>query len=109
VPISLAKDGDTLKVHADGASGSYRSGTLWLVLYSDVEKVSIKRGENAGRTINYYNVVREMTPIGVWNGDATNVDLPKKDLMGRGYDGCAVLLQAGNAGPIIGAAKLPGW
>jgi len=111
VPISVTSRGDTLEVHAAASSGGarYGSGTLWLVLYSDVEKVNIKRGENAGRTISYHNVVREMTPIGMWHGEAVSVDLPKSDVRSRGYDGCAVLLQAGNAGPIIGAAELPGW
>jgi len=111
VPISVTSEGDTLQVHAGAANGGarYGSGTLWLVLYSGVEEVSIKRGENAGRTIRYHNVVREMSPIGMWHGEAMSVDLPKSDVMGRGYDGCAVLLQAGSAGPIIGAATLPAW
>ncbi|MDP2619574.1 MAG: DUF1223 domain-containing protein [Hyphomicrobiales bacterium] len=111
VPISVDSKGDMLRVHAADSNGEarYGSGTLWLVLYSEVEEVSIKRGENAGRTIRYYNVVREMSPIGMWHGKAMSVDLPKSDVRGRGYDGCAVLLQAGYAGPIIGAAVLPGW
>ena len=111
VPISVSSDGDKLQVHAAAANGSsrYSSGTLWLVLYSEVEQVKITRGENAGKTIRYYNVVREMSPIGMWHGEAVSLHLPKVDVQGRGYDGCAVLLQAGNAGPIIGAAELPSW
>ena len=111
VPISVTSNGDKLQVRTAAASGAarYGSGTLWLVLYSGVEEVSIKRGENAGRTIRYHNVVREMSPIGMWHGEAMSVDLPKSDVQGRGYDGCAVLLQAGSAGPIIGAATLPAW
>lgn len=111
VPISVDSKGDMLEVRAAAATGGarYAAGTLWLVLYSDVEEVSIKRGENAGRTIRYYNVVREMSPIGMWHGKAASFDLPKSDVKSRGYEGCAVLLQAGNAGPIIGAAELPSW
>lgn len=111
VPLSVTSRGNTLQVHADAAEGGarYGKGTLWLVLYSAVEEVSIERGENAGKTIRYYNVVREMSPIGMWNGRSVSVDLPKTDVQGRGYDGCAVLLQAGNAGPIIGAAALSAW
>jgi hypothetical protein len=111
VPISVTSEGDTLQVHAAASNGGsrYRSGTLWLVLYSEVEEVSIERGENAGRTIRYHNVVREMSPIGMWKGKAVSLNLPKSDVQGRGYGGCAVLLQAGSAGPIIGAAALSGW
>lgn len=111
VPISIVAEGDKLQVTADAASetGSYDSATLWLVLYSDVEEVKITRGENSGKTIRYYNVVREMSPIGIWHGKALSLDLPKHDVKSRGYKGCAVLLQAGAAGPIIGAAELKGW
>jgi len=111
VGVSIASQDGRLHVSADasGENARYKSGTLWLVLYSKMEKVKIKRGENAGRTIRYHNVVREMSPIGMWRGEAMSLDLPRSDVMGRGYDGCAVLLQAGSAGPIIGAAMLSGW
>lgn len=111
VPVSIAANGTRLDVNvAEAAADStVRKGTLWLVLFSKDEEVQIKRGENAGRSITYHNVVREMTPVGMWDGKAMQLQLPRNDVMGKGYDGCAVLLQAGSAGPIIGAAMLPGW
>ena len=104
-------EGETLHVSASAAqkNARYREATVWLVLYSKKERVKIERGENTGRTITYHNVAREMSPVGMWHGEAMDLSLPKKDLMGRGYDGCAVLLQAGSAGPIIGGAMLSGW
>lgn len=110
VPVALSISGNSVLVRAGAArdGASHRDATLWLVLYSRVKKVDINRGENAGRTVTYYNVVREMSPIGMWHGAALDVELPKGALMGRGYDGCAALLQAGAAGPIIGAAMLAG-
>ena len=66
----------------------------------------IERGENQGRTITYSNVVRELIPIGMWNGKAMTVQLERRSFMRPGTDRCAVLLQQGKAGPIVGAALL---
>ena len=69
-------------------------------------EVPITRGENQGRTIIYSNVVRELMPIGMWNGKAMTVQLDRHSFMRPGADRCAVLLQQGKAGPIVGAALL---
>ena len=68
--------------------------------------VPIERGENQGKTVTYYNVVRELIPIGMWNGKAMTVQLERHSFMRPGAERCAVLLQQGHAGPIIGAALL---
>lgn len=98
-----------VRVAAAAEDGNHRNGTIWLLLYEKQVVVPVARGENAGRTIAYTNVVREMTPVGTWTGDKVVYTLPKADLMSRGHEGCAVLLQAGTAGPIIGAAILDNW
>ena len=68
--------------------------------------VPIERGENQGKTVTYTNVVRELIPIGMWNGTEMTVKLERQSFMRPGTDRCAVLLQQGHAGPIIGAALL---
>ena len=73
------------------------------------EDVTILRGENHGRKITYYNVVRELTPVGKWSGKAMTLKLPRADLMRPGTDGCTVLLQLEDSGPIIGAAEMRDW
>lgn len=111
VPLGVSFEGGSLHVRAGAAPAGtgHRDATLWLAFYSTAVTVEIGRGENAGRTVTYYNVAREMSPIGMWHGEPVDFELSKNDLKGRGYDGCAVLLQAGPAGPIIGAAMLPAW
>ena len=111
VLVDMGSSGEEIVVRVDAAieGGEYRSGTLWLMLFEKQVVVPVARGENAGRTIAYTNVVREMTPVGTWNGDKAVYTLPKADLMSRGHEGCAVLLQSGMAGPIIGAAILDSW
>jgi hypothetical protein len=74
--------------------------------------VDITRGENAGKTLGYYNVVRAMRPIGMWDGGAVRITLPEKELMADGVDGCGVIVQQDapkGPGPIIGAALIGAW
>ena len=80
---------------------------MWLLLTTKKENVSIGRGENRGREVSYYNVVRQMVPIGTWNGEAIELELPQSDLM-AGYDGCTAILQVNGQGAILGAAYFDG-
>jgi hypothetical protein len=47
-------------------------------------------------------------PIGTWDGTEMIVKLDRHSFMGSGADRCAVLLQRGQGGPIIGAAMIEG-
>lgn len=113
VPVTVAADGDILKVMVGSADGEKllngKMATLWLVLYDHAHNVPIKRGENRGRTVTYTNVVKHMQPIGMWKGEAKQLDLPKDKILKKADLGCAVLLQlehAGRPGAILGAATL---
>jgi hypothetical protein len=108
VEVDIAVDGNRLKVSiGDGKEAvQVKDATIWLVLYTHKETVNIGRGENHGRKITYTNVVRELTPIGMWSGKAKEITLPRDDLMQASYDGCAVIVQAHDTGPIYGAASI---
>ncbi len=85
------------------------SGTVWLLKIASARDVAIGRGENAGRSVTYYNVVRAMTKLGDWSGSAAQFDVPTN--ASDDSDGYAVVLQAGSAakpGAILGAAKTSG-
>ncbi len=43
---------------------------LQLVRFEPMRKVEIRRGENAGKTISYANIVTSWTPVAKWDGDA---------------------------------------
>ena len=79
---------------------------IWLVRYEAVRPVEIVRGENSGRTIAYHNVVRETSSLGVWRGEPVEVTLSEAQLARDGADGCAVIVQQGMYGPVLGAARL---
>ncbi len=83
--------------------------TVWMALFSKKKSVKITRGENSGRSLSYHNVVRELTPIGRWTGDKMLLKLPKTQIVARGADGCVILLQNGDGGPIIAAAEMARW
>jgi hypothetical protein len=113
VPVSL-QHGDGKLVIEVGARPLPRPwpATIRLVLLTSEAEVPIARGENAGTTIDYYNVVREMRPIGMWDGATVKITLPEDEIMADGVDGCAVLVQEDlpeGPGAILGAALLGGW
>jgi hypothetical protein len=93
-----------------GTSLSAAEGaTIWLAVVQRQVEVAIKQGENSGRKLVYYNIVREMTPVGMWSGKPSTIRLERQAVMRPETDSCAVLIQQGQGGPIIGAAWLANW
>ena len=83
--------------------------TVYFLRIEDEATVDIGRGENAGRTIRYVNVVRNLQPIGVWEGGTETFRMPKSKLMLKGDARCAILVQIEDRdgpGKIIGAAVM---
>jgi hypothetical protein len=108
VPIRMSEDKDHLIVETgpSQSGATAKEATLWLAVIAQTVTVPITRGENQGKTITYSNVVRELMPIGMWNGKPMTVQLARHSFTRPGAEKCAVLLQQGKAGPIIGAAML---
>jgi hypothetical protein len=107
VPVNIHTDGGTLVIGVGAApsTSDERSATVWLAVAKKDVTVPITRGENRGRKLSYHHPVRELTPVGMWNGEAMTLRLPLKDLKTRGGDCLVALLQVENAGPILGAAE----
>lgn len=101
VPMEVARVGDTLKLKIAAGEKPASPATIWLLRYVKTEPVAIQRGENAGRIINYVNVVREMRSIGLWDGREMETPLPE---LAHGH--YAVLLQTGGTGPMLGATRI---
>jgi hypothetical protein len=81
-----------------------KEATLWLMAFAPSVSTEIKKGENAGSTVGYYNVVRKMVPAGMWHGEAAKIVLPKSSVIPEGCKGWVALLQEGKVGRVIGAA-----
>jgi hypothetical protein len=107
VPVSMRGEGDTLVIDIGAApeNSDKRAATIWLAIAKEVEKVTVTRGENRGHELSYHHPVRELTPIGMWHGEAMTLRLPLKDLKTMGGDCLFALLQVENAGPMLGAAE----
>lgn len=107
VPVSMRGEGDTLviDVGAAPAESHTRAATVWLAIAKDKETVAITRGENGGKTLTYHHPVRELSPVGMWKGEAMTLRLPLKDLKTMGGDCLMALVQVENYGPILGAAE----
>ncbi|MDX1539888.1 MAG: DUF1223 domain-containing protein [Geminicoccaceae bacterium] len=90
---------DDLITVGSGSGG----GTVWLARFERRHDVEIRRGENAGRTLAYHNVVRELRPLGRWQGEAARFPLTRDGSGSR--SGLAVLLQADD-GRILNALRI---
>lgn len=80
--------------------------TIWLAVYDDAHETEILRGENRGKTLRYSHVVRELEQIGTWDGTAMEIPLDLPAAVQRGRDGCAIIVQAGRGGPVLGAVAM---
>ncbi len=113
LPVSMWRSDGTVKIEvAEHRLPHPFPATIRLVLMTTRAEVEIARGENAGATIAYHNVVRAMRPVGMWDGGAVKITLPEHELMGDGVDGCAVIVQEdlpNGPGAILGAAVLGKW
>jgi len=105
VPVSIHAEDSTLVIDIGMApeGSDKREATVWLAVAKDKETVAITRGENRGKTITYSHPVRELSPVGMWKGEAMSLRLPLKDLRTAPGDFLVALLQVENCGPILGA------
>jgi len=103
VTINRAEDG--VRVTVAGADTT-EEAAVWLAVFDNRHDTDIKRGENGGRMLSYYNVVRGMKRIGTWKGRPLEIPTGNADLSTEDRDGCAVILQSVSTGRILGAAKL---
>lgn len=74
-----------------------------LVAYLRRAVSAVGRGENAGRTVDEFNIVRAIRTLGSWKGQVQSFSVPVSSLPPDATD-VAVLEQPFGQAPIIGAA-----
>lgn len=107
VNIDISLTGADIKIEVEGKS-PVSSGTVWMALLQQSGTVSIGRGENRNRKITYTNIVKEMRPLGKWEGEVMTLQFAKPDLMSGDINGLAVILQTKEQNlpaKILGAAS----
>ena len=95
-----------VEVGAAAEGSEPKEATIWLAVVQRSAQVAVKGGENRGKTLTYYNVVRELTPVGIWNGRPATIRLSRAAVMRPEAEDLIVLIQEASTGPIIGAARL---
>jgi hypothetical protein len=76
-----------------------------LIAYLPQAATNIGRGENSGRTLREFNIVRQFRLLGVWNGQES-VFRAAVDSFPGDATRVAVLLQRVQQGPIVGSATV---
>ncbi|MGA8899894.1 DUF1223 domain-containing protein [Bradyrhizobium sp.] len=109
VPVSMKLSGGHITVSVADASKppAAMHGEVWIYSISKAVPIAIGRGENSGRELTYYNVVRDVLKVGDWNGTAGSWTVPLENISRDGIDAAAVFVQDGSRdrpGPMLGAA-----
>jgi hypothetical protein len=109
VPVSMKLSGGhiTVSVADSSKAPAAMHGEVWICSISRAVPISIGRGENRGRELTYYNVVRNVLKVGDWNGTAGSWTVPLENISREGIDAAAVFVQDGSRdrpGPMLGAA-----
>lgn len=109
VPVSVSVSGKhvNVTVAASAEASSHNHGEVWICSVSKSVPITVGRGENRGRELTYYNVVRNWLKVGDWNGNAASWTLPLENVTRDGVDAAVVYVQDGSRdkpGPMRGAA-----
>ena len=103
VPIALDVADRNLVIALGGAQCLAPSDVLE-VTYLREATSKIGRGENSGRTLEEFNIVRSIRQIGKWSGEAVTFRVPLNSVPRDATD-VAVLVQLPGQAQIIGAAS----
>jgi hypothetical protein len=111
VPVTMTLSGKQINVSVAASKATTPGhGEVWICSVSKAVPISIGRGENRGRQVTYYNVVRNILKVGDWNGTSGNWSVPLENVSRDGVDAAVVYVQDGNRekpGPMLGAAYTP--
>lgn len=110
VPVDVEVKNDELRIRVGPGEGK---ANIVIAYFERERTINIDKGENVGKTVNYWHAVTDMETIGMWEGKETNLVLPADMLKKKKKSGgCAILLQrmktADTPGDILGAMVLTG-
>jgi len=102
VRLTVTREGNMLVIRAEADPPLDEAVRVQLVRYTPAKTVMIERGENAGRTITYTNIVTSWQRLEDWSGQAPlELRMP--------YDGGepgAVIVQADGPAAILAAVRI---
>jgi hypothetical protein len=104
VPVEATVAGDELVISLTDA-GATANRDVELVAYLPQATTQVGRGENSGRSLTEFNIVRDFRRLGAWTGKAGTWRV-RLDSLPRDATRVAVLVQEANQGAIIGAVAI---
>jgi len=108
VDVTVSETADSVIIETGDVPQRTKAHVV-LVYFTTRQAVEIKRGENDGKLVEYWNAVTDLQTIGMWHGKATRFELPRSEVE-KQDGGCAVLLQSvedgAKPGPVLGAAMI---
>jgi hypothetical protein len=104
VAIALQVSGKEVSVSIP-AQPSTPESTLWLMAVASEKSQVIERGENAGETVVYHNVVRNLVPATMFKGEAYTGSWMHDAVMTKDSDFCVAVLQEGKTGKVLAIAR----
>lgn len=102
VRLMVKRDGARVDISATADAALPKKVLVQLVRYLPEKTVEIERGENAGQTITYHNIVTVWKTLGTWDG-AQPVSMQEAV---DGPEPVVVILQEEGPGAILAAASL---
>jgi hypothetical protein len=103
VPVDVNRTGEGAMVARLGSTTLPAAVDVLLVRFDPKHSTTVARGENGGRQVQNYNVVRGFTRLAMWNGEPTSLPvLAATQGVGETW---AILLQQTGGGRILGAAR----
>jgi hypothetical protein len=94
-----------LNLSVAGQPGA-KSCDVLLIAFLRQATTHIGRGENSGKTLEEFNIVRSILRLGSWNGSPGTFRVPLSSLP-KDATHAAILIQTKGQGPILGAMSLP--
>jgi hypothetical protein len=104
VRIASAKREGNEVVVSLTVSAALMKGDVWVAIADDRDQTAVKRGENAGKTLNHVAVVRSLGKIGTVAKGAGLDKTVRVPLNTQGADLRVVVFVEDSAGPVSGAA-----
>ncbi|MBN2905911.1 MAG: DUF1223 domain-containing protein [Rhodobacteraceae bacterium] len=102
VTLNMTRDGDQITITAQSDTVFDEDAVLQIVRYMPEQVMEIKRGENAGRTLRYTNIVDAWKAVARWDGSAPLIVTVEAE----GQEPIVAIIQRAGPGPIIAAARL---
>jgi hypothetical protein len=103
VPVACESRADGVRVRVAAGAPEPRRATVWLIGFDRHRVTAVGAGENGGRTLAEWHIVRGFEPLAEWTGAPYETTVPAATV--ARYERLAVVLQAPD-GRILGAATL---